>query len=91
MGRKKRRKNHPRIGNLKWCYCCSQYKDINKFYLSRSSYDGHVGECKSCRGGLQKEFQHNYYLKHREDLLPKHRVSARVSYYNRKYGISVKS
>lgn len=63
---------HPRINNLQWCHVCQQYKGMDEF---------HVGarQCKLCRGIYQKGYQHNYYLKYRDELLPKHRLSATKS------------
>ncbi len=65
--------NHRRIGNLKWCFVCQQYKDTGEFY-------GTGNLCKSCNSIYYKDYQHSYYLKHRDELLPKHRVSAIESY-----------
>ena len=63
----------------KWCFVCQQYKDIVEFYHNRASKDGRASVCKACKGGYEKERQALYYLKHREELLPKHRESAAAS------------
>lgn len=82
-GGKKGHKKHPRIGKLIWCFCCSQYKDINEFYRSRTRSGSYDNICKSCKGGYQREHQRKYYLEHREELLPQHRISARKSNFNK--------
>ena len=69
-------KNHPKIDNLIWCWFCQQYKDNSNFYRCRSNpliYD-HI--CKSCKGEYYRDYHHNYYLKHKDTLLPQHRISA---------------
>ena len=76
MGRPIGSTRHLRIGNLKWCFVCQQYKDIGQFCRNKSKPDGLNDVCKACRTDYEKDYQHQYYLRHRDELLPKHRMSA---------------
>ena len=69
---------------LHWCFLCQQYKPIKEFYKDKYKSSGFGGICKSCHTNYQREYLHNYYIKHREELLPKHRISARLSIKRRK-------
>ncbi|KKL14895.1 hypothetical protein LCGC14_2511040 [marine sediment metagenome] len=71
---------HKRIENLKWCWVCQQYKDISNFCADHHQSGGLASLCKDCNGLYQKPYQADYYLRHREELLPKHNVTARLSY-----------
>ena len=84
MGRKKGSIGHPRINEQKWCFVCQEYKDASQFYLDTHQWDGLDSRCKSCKFNYYKDYLRNYYLKHREDLLPKHRQSAKMSILRRK-------
>jgi len=70
---------HPIVENKKWCYVCQQYRPLEIFYVVRSGSLGRTSVCKQCRGNYQKEYQHRYYMKYREKLLPRHRVAAVAS------------
>ena len=63
----------------KRCWICHQEKDIQEFHRSITKNDGHQDACKACRGKYEKSYQAKYYLEHREELLPKHRITARAS------------
>ena len=74
--------SHPRLGDLKWCFRCQQYKDINEFHRNKHRYDGKAQVCKVCRTSYERDYQRQYYLDHRDKLLPQHRISARESRRN---------
>ena len=76
MRRIKKGTRHPRIDGMQWCSCCQCYKNTNEFYQDKSRYNGVTVICKSCRGSYQREYLHNYYLRYRAELLPKHRITA---------------
>ena len=69
---------------FKWCFACNCYKPIEKFGNDKSKIDLHVSICKDCHGPYQKASQHEYYMQHRDELLPKHRVTAKASYLRKK-------
>ena len=74
---------HHRQGRLIWCFVCKQYKDMDEFYPDRCNPNGRKSLCKVCQGPYDREYQSRYYQDHKEELLPKHRISAMES-YNRK-------
>ena len=75
------RSYHPVIGNTKYCFVCKQYKDLSEFHIDRhNNPSGHKNYCKICSKNYQKDYQHQYYLDHKDELLPKHRISAIASY-----------
>jgi len=70
------RKGSKKHLTLRWCWHCQQYKSISSFYKDISDPIGYDNICKSCKGQYYREYQHKYYLKHRDTLLPRHRISA---------------
>lgn len=60
-----------------WCPGCKQYKSPDNFW--RDHYHqgcGFSGYCKSCTCKRSRDYQRQYYLRHRDILLPRHRKSA---------------
>lgn len=62
-----------------WCYICKESKPIEEFRIYNEEL-----LCKKCREKRQKSYQAQYYLDHKDDLLPKHRETALASYYRRR-------
>jgi hypothetical protein len=63
----------------KWCFICKLYKPTNQFGKNLYQSDKLSSGCKSCRGKYEKDYQSKYYINHKDDLLPKHRISAKKS------------
>ncbi len=76
---KKGSTRHKPTETMRWCFVCKHYKPFSDFHIDRAQAGRLCSECKSCRGKYQKEYQHGYYMKHREELLPKHYITARES------------
>ena len=53
----------------KTCRSCLTDKDISYFQIDKNGKDGHRNQCKSCRHIYRIE----YYFKHREQVLKKHK------------------
>ena len=70
---------HKNDGVNSWCCACRQLKPRAEFGIWRKSHNGLVEVCKVCRGRYQKDYLHDYYLRNRDTLLPKHRITARLS------------
>ena len=83
MGRPQGAISHPRKGDLKWCYVCQRYKHISQFGRNGAKTDGLAACCRTCRTNYERDYQHQYYLQHRDKLLPKHHISAMESYRRR--------
>jgi len=87
---KKGTKVHRKIGTLKWCWACKNYKEASEFHKDRCNSDGLHSTCKVCQARTRtyseacKIYQHQYYLTHRETLLPKHRITATQSRLRKK-------
>ncbi len=81
---KKGSTRHKSTETMKWCFVCKQYKPFSDFHIDRAQAGGLSSACKSCKGKYDKEYQHNYYMKYRKELLPKHRITARESREYRK-------
>ena len=75
---------HPVIDGLQWCFVCESYKDLDKFHADNSNPRGIDSVCKRCKGAYQKVYQAQYYQEHKDDLLPKHRITAKASIQRRK-------
>lgn len=54
----------------KRCFRCGVMKSLDQFFRSQAEYDGHVGDCKSCRGSISKA----YAGTHRETRAEKQRT-----------------
>ena len=78
-GRKKGGINHPTTETMRWCWCCQQYKSFSEFCKDIRKKLGLNRICKTCSSHYYQNYQHNYYLQHKEELLPKHKISARLS------------
>ncbi len=81
---KKGSTRHKPTETMRWCFVCKQYKPFSDFHIDRAQAGGLSSACKSCKGKYDKEYQHNYYMKYRKELLPKHRITARESREYRK-------
>ncbi len=56
----------PRLRDgLLWCPKCRQWLDLESFSRDKSDYNGYAAYCRQCQVGLDKEYQHQYYLTHR--------------------------
>lgn len=61
------------------CRLCEKYKLPSEFHRNRARPNGRQSYCRVCIGAYQRDYQKQYYLAHREQLLPKHRISSELS------------
>ena len=69
---------------MRRCWHCKKYRNADEFYHDKAHVDGLKSICKVCDTPYYREYLKQYYLDHRDELLPKHRVSAIKSYHRRK-------
>ena len=62
------------------CWHCGIYKPPEEFGIDRSDKYGRCDICKTCGSEYVAPYQRYYYQQHRDELLPKHRESAKASY-----------
>jgi hypothetical protein len=74
------------IPGMKHCYLCRQYKVEDQFGWKTKEHQKRETVCISCKKELMKPYMAEYYRKHKEELLPKHRESARISNERRRHG-----
>ena len=65
---------------MKKCKICGEYKNINDFYVNRTTKDGYFTHCKIC----DKEKRNQYYIEYRKNNVDKKKE------YNKKYSINNK-
>ncbi len=75
----------------KQCITCKNTKDISEFHKERGGADGYRNTCIICRNQYQKEYRsthpgqrteynRQWWLKHKHDLLPNKRIRAKAYY-----------
>lgn len=76
---------------MKTCTTCKKQKPVSDFNKRALSSDGYKSYCRECQRNMSNNYYHNgkgksnkqdYYIKHRDQLLPKLRLKGGKQKYN---------